>query len=93
VIAWVLVGILALLLVLVWRSDQTRNTERRTSAGSGVFGSFDEVFNPAAARASEIREVQHELTAEHLSSRDPLTSGGTIRIRLRNPAQGERESQ
>lgn len=57
---------------------------RRTSSTplSGMIASFEQVFRPEAAKASEIREIQRELPADASVPGDPLRPGGTITITL-----------
>lgn len=60
--------------------------KRRRKDGSvlsGMVGTFDEVFHPEAARATEIREIQRELPAEDSTPGDPIESSATITISIR----------
>ncbi len=75
-----LAGIVALL-ALVWYLDSRRRKRGDKTLG-GVFGAFDEVFHPEAAKAAEIREVQEELPAPSPLAGDPIRPDGTIRIEL-----------
>lgn len=82
VISILVVAAITLLLVLVWLND--RRMRRKSSTPlSGMLTSFDQVFHPEAAQATEIREIQRELPADTSVPGDPLRS---------TPATGERSA-
>lgn len=70
---------IAILIATIGVSDRRRR-RKNGSVLSGMVGTFDEVFHPEAARATEIREVQRELPAENSTPGDPLEPNGTITI-------------
>lgn len=84
----IIVAIVALLVAVGRHDRRRRHTDG--SALSGMVGTFDEVFHPEAARATEIREVQRELPAENSPAGEPLELDGTIVISLRHRSDGKR---
>lgn len=71
VITILVVVAIIVLLVMVWLND--RRMRRKSSTPlSGMVASFDQVFHPEAAKATEIREIQRELPAEASVPGDPL---------------------
>lgn len=73
-------GAFAVLLAAVWQVDMRRKKRGSYRAMSGVMGTFDEVFHPEAARATEIREIQQELPADAPAPGEPLRPGDSITI-------------
>lgn len=60
-----------------WRDSRTAGA----SVGP-VFGALDEVFNPAAARAQELLQAEHERQVPVPSPGDDALRTGTMRIRI-----------
>jgi hypothetical protein len=60
---------------------------QRESVQSGVIGTFDEIFHPAAYQANQIWEAQLELPAPAPTPGDRDRSSGKITITLPNHSQ------
>ena len=78
------VASVVVLLMVVWQVNRKRKRPSG-SATSGVLDSFDEVFHPEAAKAMEVREIQHELPTEAPAPSDPLVPGAPVVIHLKQP--------
>lgn len=78
------VAAFVVLLAVVWQVDRKRKRPSG-SATAGVLGGFDEVFHPEAARAMEVREIQHELPTEAPAPGDPLVPGEPVVIYFKQP--------
>ncbi len=64
IITVVVIAAFIALLVWVWLRDRKAKRNGEHQAASGMVSVFNEAFQPQAARAAEIREVQQELPAQ-----------------------------
>lgn len=89
IVTILVVAAIVILIATIGFFDRKRR-RKDGSVLSGMVGTFDEVFHPEAARATEIREVQRELPAENSTPGDPLEPDGTIIISVRHQIDDQR---